>query len=48
MDKSFLMKLVIGLLKFAWKLFLTLVWGCLHLIEVLLQQINKMLKKNLD
>lgn len=37
-------KLFVGLLKFIWKVSLLILWGGLRLIEVILQQFNKVLK----
>lgn len=34
-DESFFWKFLKGLIKFLWKLFLTLLYGCLKIIEVL-------------
>jgi hypothetical protein len=43
--RNIIWKLVKGLLKLAFKIFIILLWGSLRLIEVFLQHFNIFLKK---
>jgi hypothetical protein len=42
--ESFFLKLLKWLLKFLWKLFLTLLWGCLRIMELICGAFAKWVK----
>ena len=42
--QKIIISLLKGILRIIWKAFLMVLWGCLRIAEIILQQINKLLK----